>query len=82
VTEFVTPSALSAETGISPDLLRSLAARGRLPGARRLGRRWLIHRPTFVASFEGALAPPARLAAVTRPHRLPGGTLARIASSV
>lgn len=80
--EFLSPAELAEEAGISADLLRSLAARGRLPGARRMGRRWVIHRPTFVASFAATEAPGARLRALTRPRVLPRGTLARIASSV
>ena len=39
---------LAAETGTSRSLLYDLANRGALPGCRRLGRRFLVHRKTFL----------------------------------
>jgi excisionase family DNA binding protein len=40
---------LAVEFGVSEALLYSLANQKRLPGCRRLGRRFVIHRPTFEA---------------------------------
>ena len=40
---------LSAEYRVSEGLLYSLANLGKLPGCRRLGRRFVIDRPTFEA---------------------------------
>jgi hypothetical protein len=40
---------LSREYGVSEALLYSLANQGRLAGCRRLGRRFVIYRPTFEA---------------------------------
>jgi hypothetical protein len=31
-----------------------LLERGRLPGAKRIGTRWVLHLPTWRASFAGA----------------------------
>ncbi len=38
---------LAGEFGVSETLLYSLATTGRLPGCRRLGRRFVVHRETF-----------------------------------
>jgi len=38
---------LAQEYGLSETLLYSLANRGELPGARRLGKRIVVHRQTF-----------------------------------
>ena len=38
---------MASEYGVSEALLYSLANRGALPGCRRLGKRFLIHRDTF-----------------------------------
>jgi excisionase family DNA binding protein len=38
---------LAEEYGISETTLYALANRGELPGARRLGKRIVVHRPTF-----------------------------------
>jgi predicted DNA-binding transcriptional regulator AlpA len=38
---------LATEYGISEALLYSLANRGALPGCRRLGKRFVVHRQTF-----------------------------------
>ena len=38
---------LSARTGLSEFLLYSQANAGNLPGCRRIGRRFLVHVPTF-----------------------------------
>jgi predicted DNA-binding transcriptional regulator AlpA len=38
---------LSAITGLSESLLYSQANAGKLPGCRRIGRRYLVHVPTF-----------------------------------
>ena len=47
---------------LSPAAVRAAIRRGDVPGARRLGRRWRIHRDTFLASFRGPQPPPkARL---------------------
>jgi predicted DNA-binding transcriptional regulator AlpA len=38
---------LASEYGVSEALLYGLANRGDLPGCRRLGKRFVIHRATF-----------------------------------
>jgi predicted DNA-binding transcriptional regulator AlpA len=38
---------LAAEYGVSEALLYSLANCGELPGCRRLGKRFVVHRQTF-----------------------------------
>jgi len=38
---------MASEYGVSEALLYSLANRGDLPGCRRLGKRFVIHRATF-----------------------------------
>ena len=38
---------LAARTGLSEFLLYSQANAGNLPGCRRIGRRFLVHAPTF-----------------------------------
>ena len=38
---------LAVEYGVSEALLYSLANRGELPGCRRLGKRFVVHRETF-----------------------------------
>lgn len=38
---------LAVEYGVSESLLYSLANQNRLPGCRRLGKRFLVHRATF-----------------------------------
>jgi len=38
---------LAARTGLSEFLLYSQANAGNLPGCRRIGRRFLVHVPTF-----------------------------------
>jgi predicted DNA-binding transcriptional regulator AlpA len=40
---------LAAEFGVSEALLYSLANQNKLPGCRRLGKRFVIHRLTFEA---------------------------------
>lgn len=40
---------LAAEWGVSEALLYSLANQGRLPGCRRLGKRFVVHRDTFAS---------------------------------
>ena len=38
---------VASEYGVSEALLYNLANRGELPGCRRLGKRFIIHRETF-----------------------------------
>jgi excisionase family DNA binding protein len=38
---------MASEYGVSEALLYGLANRGELPGCRRLGKRFVIHRATF-----------------------------------
>ena len=40
---------MALEYGVSEALLYGLANQGRLPGCRRLGKRFVIHRATFEA---------------------------------
>lgn len=37
----------AAESSVSPSTLYTLANQGKLPGARRIGKRIVIHRETF-----------------------------------
>ena len=39
----------AAEAGVSESTLYSLANQGKLPGARRIGKRIIIHRATFLS---------------------------------
>lgn len=41
-------SQAAAQAGVSEAVLYSLANQGRLPGARRIGKRIVIHRETFL----------------------------------
>ena len=41
-------SEAAAQAGVSEATLYSLANQGKLPGARRLGKRIVIHRETFM----------------------------------
>jgi predicted DNA-binding transcriptional regulator AlpA len=43
---------LSREFGVSETVLYNLANAGQLPGARRLGKRIVVHRPSFEAWME------------------------------
>ena len=38
---------MASEYGVSEALLYGLANRGELPGCRRLGKRFVVHRSTF-----------------------------------
>ena len=38
----------ATEAGVSESTLYSLANQGKLPGARRLGKRIIVHRETFL----------------------------------
>ena len=40
-------SKVALEYGVSEALLYSLANRGELPGCRRIGKRFVVHRETF-----------------------------------
>ena len=40
------------------DTIRSLARDGEIPGAQKIGNRWLVERETFRRYFEGNYAPP------------------------
>ena len=42
---------LSRQIGLKPDTLRKHCCAGRIPGARRIGGTWVIHRATFERSF-------------------------------
>ena len=43
-------------TGYAPESLRNLAKQGRLPGAYRFGRNWLINREKFQKHRDGDAA--------------------------
>lgn len=49
--EFLDVAALARLVRLSLPAARAMVRRGEIPGARRLGRKWLIHRDTFVLSF-------------------------------
>lgn len=70
--DFYTAAELAAEWGMSEPGLRRLCARGRIPGARRFGGRWIIHRATLAAAF--AAAPPPDPAPPAPPEALPART--------
>ena len=44
--------------GVSPSGAYKLARAGELPGARRLGARWLVFRPALEAFLRGDEIPP------------------------
>jgi len=46
---------LAAEYGTSESLLYNLANQGNLPGCRRLGKRFVIHRETFEDWLKGGM---------------------------
>ena len=43
------------EFGVSAASLRDAAKQGKVPGARRVGGRWYVHRATMVGYFESAV---------------------------
>ena len=45
----------AVEARVSTATLYSLANQGRLPGARRIGKRIIIHRETFVSWLAGGM---------------------------
>lgn len=49
---FWTVAELAAELHMSEGGLRDLCRRRKIPGARRIGRRWIVRRATFEAQFE------------------------------
>ena len=70
----------AAELGVSSEHVRRLAVAGQLPGAYRLGRRWLVHRERFTAFIEANFDhpaqdgdPPATVASVASASGGPGG---------
>lgn len=46
---------IAKEYGVSEALLYTLANRGELPGCRRLGKRFVIHRETFESWLKGGM---------------------------
>jgi hypothetical protein len=50
---------LALEYDVSESLLYSLANQRRLPGCSRLGRRYVIHRPTFEAWISSGMGEEA-----------------------
>lgn len=52
--------------GLSINTLRAIAKDGKLPGARKIGGRWFIHRATLERFFETSLPLPA----VERPRMM------------
>lgn len=59
--EWVNPAELARLVGLSLTVIRGRLRAGTMAGARRFGRRWVIHLPTFRASFGGEPAPRPRL---------------------
>jgi excisionase family DNA binding protein len=58
------PISLSVEQaakiiGISRGFAYDLASKGKLPGAYRMGKRILVHRPTLLADIEAMAARPS-----------------------
>ena len=47
--------ALALEYGTSESLLYNLANQGKLPGCRRLGKRFVVHRETFEDWLKGGM---------------------------
>jgi excisionase family DNA binding protein len=45
------------EFGMSAHTLRLVAKSGKLPGARKIGGRWFVHRATLEKYFESSLSP-------------------------
>jgi len=57
---FINLETASKEFGTSEHSLRLAAKSGKLPGARKIGGRWFIHRPTLERFFEQTLPPEAQ----------------------
>lgn len=54
---FLNMEAASKEFGASVHSLRTAAKAGKLPGARKIGGRWFIHRATLEQYFTQTLPP-------------------------
>jgi excisionase family DNA binding protein len=57
---FLTMEAAAKELGMSKHSLRIAAKTGKLPGARKVGGRWFIHRATLEKYFTQTLPPDVR----------------------
>jgi hypothetical protein len=51
--EFLTTQDTAALLRLSDRTIRTLCIQARLPGARKLYGKWLIHRPTLLEAFKG-----------------------------
>ena len=54
---FLNMAAAAKEFGMCVHSLRTAAKTGKLPGARKIGGRWYVHRPTLERYFESSLPP-------------------------
>jgi len=59
---FLNMEAAAMEFGTTKHTLRLAAKAGKLPGARKIGGRWFIHRATLERFFETSLP------SIERPH--------------
>jgi hypothetical protein len=89
--DFFTPAVLALQWGWSEAGIRRACARGRIPGARRFGGRWIIARAVLLRSFGESPSPPesppsSTVPAPRAPAAPPGGPRAgdldRLYSSV
>lgn len=49
--DLLTVAQLSEAIGVAEKTLYASLREGKLPGSQRIGRRWLIHKPTFLNWF-------------------------------
>lgn len=58
MSEFLTIPELAKLLRLSPPAARAAVRRGEVPGARRIGRKWLVRTATFEASFAAPVTTP------------------------
>jgi excisionase family DNA binding protein len=58
--EFLTTEETAQLLRLHDRTIRTLCGQARLPGARKLYGKWLIHRPTLVAAFAPQGTPEGR----------------------
>jgi excisionase family DNA binding protein len=56
---FLNVKQVAEKLGLTEATIREGAKRGRIPGGRRIGGRWLFHEQTLLKYFESATIPDA-----------------------
>jgi excisionase family DNA binding protein len=54
---FLNVEQAAEQFGLSIHTIRAIAKAGKLPGARKIGGRWFVHRATMERFFESSLPP-------------------------